>query len=143
MMELALSKGLGQTVFLVRVALFPSWRKWPQSSGRHPKGFCKEHEKYINCSCSVTSYLLLFIIVFSNRNRKCCNYSPQPPTDPSAKVSGKLLCWMVFFHSVPGDFIAATTLGGIKIKKKKKRSHSIQDHSAADILTREWQPGTI
>lgn len=142
-MDLTLSKGFRQTVFLVPVALFPSWRKLPQSSGRHSKGFCKEHEKCINCSRSVTSYLLLFIIMFSNRNRRCCNYNPQPPTDPSPKVSGIVLCSMVCFCSVPGGCIATSTLGGIRIKKRRKGAHSIEDRSAADILTRGWQPGTI
>lgn len=142
-MELTLSKGLGLTVFLVPVALFPSWRKLPQSSGRHSKVFCKEHEKCINCSCSVTSYLLLLIIMRINRNRKCCNYNPQPLTDPSPKVIGMFLCWMVCFCSVPGGCRATSTLGGMRIKERRKRAHSVADHSAVHILTRGWQPGTI
>lgn len=42
--------------------------------------------------------------------------------DPSTKVSGILLCSMVWFKSVPGFYIAANTLGGRRIKRRKSRS---------------------
>jgi len=54
----------------------------------------------------------------------------------SDKVSGILLCSVVWFNSIPGVYTATNT-GRDKNHKKKKRAHGIEvtDHFATGIRT--------
>lgn len=122
-MELTPSKGSGKTVFLVTVPFFlPKGHDLKAMVGIQ-KVFVKSMKNVltscINFSCSVTSKLLLFIIIFSNKNRKCYTL-PLAQTDPSAAVS-ELLCSMIWFNSIPGAYIGTNTLGGIRIKRRKNQ----------------------